>query len=409
MLVMKCSAALAFLSASLIAVAQQTPKEWVDAETGHRIVQLSEEPGSGSLYFNLNGYTPDGKKLLITTPHGMAFVDLGTRRIEPLSSDPHAHPIMVGHKTGRVYFVRDGAVWYLDPATKKETKIAEMPPHGSIATVNADETLLAGTYVEPQGSEKAQQLSPPPRTREGRGHMLEERYNAHLPMALFTLNIKTGEKKVLDRSTEWLNHLLFSPTDPSLLMFCHEGPWHKVDRIWLIHTDGTGPMLVHKRRMQMEIAGHEFWSQDGKTIWYDLQTPRGEDFWVAGYNVYDGHRTWWHLQRNEWSVHYNVSPDGTLFAGDGGDSKMVAHAPDGKWIYLFHPVPIPNMGVEEKDLITPGVFQAEKLVNMSKHDYALEPNVNFTPDGKWIVFRSNMSGQEQVYAVEVAREPVHGK
>jgi oligogalacturonide lyase len=228
-------------------------------------------------------------------------------------------------------------------------------------------------------------------------------------MALFTLNIKTGEQKVLNRSTEWLNHLLFSPTDPNLLMLCHEGPWHKVDRIWLIHTDGSGLMLVHKRRMQMEIAGHEFWSVDGKTIWYDLQTPRGEDFWVAGYNAYDGHRTWWHLQRNEWSVHYNVSPDGKLFAGDGGDNRMVAHAPDGKWIYLFHPKSIPNAGVEDKDLIGPGAFEAEKLVNMSKHDYALEPNVNFTPDGKWIVFRSNMSGSEQVYAVEVAKEPGNAK
>ena len=29
--------------------------------------------------------------------------------------------------------------------------------------------------------------------------------------------------------------------------------------------------------MNMEIAGHEFFSADGRTIWYDLQTPRGED------------------------------------------------------------------------------------------------------------------------------------
>ena len=34
---------------------------------------------------------------------------------------------------------------------------------------------------------------------------------------------------------------------------------------------------------------------------------------------------------------------------------------------------------------------------------SLEPNVTFTPDGKWIVFRSNMHGPTHVYAVEVAR------
>lgn len=59
----------------------------------------------------------------------------------------------------------------------------------------------------------------------------------------------------------------------------------------------------------MEIAGHEFWSYDGQEIWYDLQTPKGQDFWVGGYNVQTGERTWYHLQRNEWSIHFTVSRD----------------------------------------------------------------------------------------------------
>jgi hypothetical protein len=42
------------------------------------------------------------------------------------------------------------------------------------------------------------------------------------------------------------------------------------------------------------------------------------------------------------------------------------------------------------------------LVNLAHHDYSLEPNVTFTPDGHWIVFRSNMFGPTQVFAVEVA-------
>ena len=56
-----------------------------------------------------------------------------------------------------------------------------------------------------------------------------------------------------------------------------------------------------------------------------------------------------------------------------------------------------------RDLIDPGFFQAERLVNMAKHDYRLEPNVTFSPDMKWIVFRSNMLGPTHVYAVEIAR------
>ena len=48
-------------------------------------------------------------------------------------------------------------------------------------------------------------------------------------------------------------------------------------------------------------------------------------------------------------------------------------------------------------------IQSERLVDMSKHDYRLEPNVTFSPDMKWIVFRSNMLGPTHVYAVEIAR------
>ena len=49
-----------------------------------------------------------------------------------------------------------------------------------------------------------------------------------------------------------------------------------------------------------------------------------------------------------------------------------------------------------------GHLEAERLVDLSKHDYQLEPNVTFTPDNRWIVFRSNLHGASHVYAVEVA-------
>jgi oligogalacturonide lyase len=176
-----------------------------------------------------------------------------------------------------------------------------------------------------------------------------------------------------------------------------------VDRIWTIRTDGSQIAKLHTRTMAMEIFGHEFWSTDGKTIYYDLQTPRGEDFWLAAYGVENGERTWYHLERNEWSIHFNVSADGTLMCGDGGDPGQVAKAPDGEWIYLFRPELIHNQGVDDKGMVKPGVLHAEKLVNMSRHKYTLEPNVRFSPDAKWVLFRSNMFGPTYVFAVEVAK------
>jgi oligogalacturonide lyase len=390
--------------------AQTPPKQWTDPDTGHRVIRLTDEPGSASLYFNQNGYTPDGKKLVYTTPTGISTFDLQTREVKKIV-EGRVRIIEVGHKTQSVFYTKGTAVFVTDVDTLSTREIGSLPEHGSVVTVNADETLLAGTYTEAQGptnnaysspvrpvqSEQSHPLDQP----ANKGQMMEDRLAAHIPMGMFVMNTKTGEVKTIHKSTDWLNHLLFSPTDPTLLMFCHEGPWHKVDRIWTTRTDGQ-ITKIHTRTMTMEIFGHEFWSADGKTIWYDLQTPRGEDFWLAGYNVDTQQRTWYHLQRNEWSIHFNVTRDGKLFCGDGGDPGQVAHAPDGEWIYLFKPELIADRDAV-KTSIAPGVLRAEKLVNMQKHQYKLEPNVSFTPDSRWVIFRSNMFGPTYVFAVEVAR------
>ncbi len=90
------------------------------------------------------------------------------------------------------------------------------------------------------------------------------------------------------------------------------------------------PRLVHKRTMDMDIAGHEWFSADGRFIWYDLQLPRGATFYVGGTELATGKEMKYELQRNEWSVHYVSAWDGKTFAGDGGHEGSVAKAPDGK-------------------------------------------------------------------------------
>ncbi|HEX4155146.1 MAG TPA: oligogalacturonate lyase family protein [Acidobacteriaceae bacterium] len=404
------------------------PKTWIDKDTGHRVIRLTDEPGSASFYFNVNGYTPDGTEMVYTTPNGISVLNLKTFKTRSVVQG-HVHALVVGHKTPSIFYTKpiDGAPQPKTPAEYMRTPqaiystnidtgvtkmLAKVPPHGNVVTINADETLAAGTYEEtehphdeyrPSTHAATSQTSPLDQPRN-KGEMMVRRLAARIPLVLYTLDL-TGSGKVtpLLHSTDWINHLLFSPSDPDVLMYCHEGPWQEVDRIWTIHTDGTHNQLMHKRFMAMEIAGHEFWGWNGDRIYYDLQTPKGEDFWLASIDLKTGERDWYHMQRNEWSIHFNVNKDVTLFAGDGGDPGQVAHAPDGEWIYLFHPELIKNTGQTNPDFIHPGVLHAEKLVNMSKHNYTLEPNVSFTPDGKMVIFRSNMFGPTYVFGVEIAK------
>jgi oligogalacturonide lyase len=235
-------------------------------------------------------------------------------------------------------------------------------------------------------------------------------------LALVANDIKTGTARKIHYSTEWLNHLQASPADPRRLLFCHEGSWHQVDRIWTIRTDGSGLKLLHRRTMRYEIAGHEFFSHDGKWVWYDLQTPRSKEFWLAGVNIETRERIRYPIARGHWSVHYNISRDGKLFAGDGGGPGSVANLTplperkrlpspgNGQGIFLFTPADTPFRTIKVGgEAVKVGKLAVRKLVDLSRHDYKLEPNVTITPDKKWVVFRSNMHGTTHVYAVEVAR------
>jgi oligogalacturonide lyase len=429
---------------SALALGQDLPISWVDKDTGHRVIRLSNEPGSSAFYFNVNAFTPDGKEMVYNAPDGIHALDLASRKTRLLVANPPrpadaasgsrgsfrfaVHTIVVGRKTNSVFFsqvdstTKQNTLYKADIDTGAVTKLVVLPPRASVATINADETLGVGTYDENETSPDQQygqnrsrmpasesaQASPQPGSLvqpESKGQMMERRLAARIPVVLYTIDLKTGKVTALLHSTDWIGHMLFSPVDPTLLMYCHEGPWQKVDRIWMIRTDGTHNELIHHRSMAMEIAGHEFWGLDGKTIWYDWQYPKGEDFFLAGYNLETHKRVAYHMQRKEWSIHFNLTLGETLFAGDGGDPGQVAKAPDGEWIELFHPqvLNISEGALNDPSLWQPGVFHAEHLVNMAHHNYRLEPNIRFSPDKKLVIFTSNMFGPSYVFGVEVAK------
>lgn len=404
---MKAILIAALFSLTVTGVLAQTttelPREWIDQDTGHRVVRLSDDNGSQSFYFHQNGYTASGDKLVFSTRSGLSTYEFKTRKIEQIV-EGRTSMVIVGRKSRNVYYMKGESVFETNIDTKATREIVKNAKlrTGSGFALNADETMLGGSMIvgdtpdqfrprppQPAPTPDANGRVPGGDAYPGKGDMMERRLAAKIPMTLYTVNIKTGEVKTFHEATDWLNHVQFSPTDPTLMMFCHEGPWHKVDRIWTIRTDGSDLKKIHTRTMDMEIAGHEFFSEDGKWIYYDLQTPKSQVFWLGGYEIKTGKSIRYSLKKSEWSVHFNVSPDGKTFAGDGGGPNSVAKGDNGQWIYLFRP---------EK-----GVFKAEKLVNLAKHDYSLEPNVTFTPDGKWLVFRSNMLGPTHVYAVEIKK------
>jgi len=69
---------LVVLIASTFTLAEQLepPREWVDADTGHRVIRLSDDTGSRTLYFHDSAYTPEGDKFIFNTPGGVVAIDV---------------------------------------------------------------------------------------------------------------------------------------------------------------------------------------------------------------------------------------------------------------------------------------------------------------------------------------------
>ena len=402
-----------------ILVQDEPPRDWVDPATGHRVVRLTDEAGGSTLYFHDNAFSPDGDLLMINTPNGIAIMDVA--RIgaggKPTIVAPRARGGYFARRTRDIYFnapassAGRGTVMAVNAGTGAVRDV----PHAR-GLVNADETLSVvknASAVDPDGTHPrpAVRVAVPQLQRMFPGKRLEDltpdqqysvakedglanrALNPGLQSFVFT-NLRSGESHETGFQYGDLNHLQFNPVDPNVLLYCHEGTWHELDRTWTIRTDGSGMRLIHKRTMDMEINGHEWWSWNGKTVWFDLQTPRSQVFWLAGVHVETGKAVRYHIERDWWGVHFNSSRDDTLFASDGGDPSQVAYSTDGKWINLLRVRPDQTLA-------------REKLVNMSAHNYVtgrggVEPNVHITPDKKWVIFTGQFTqGQRHVYAVEI--------
>lgn len=365
---------------------QTMPNQWIDKDTHHKVIKLSRlEGNNGSFYFHNNPFYQNkmvfynnkkNQKQIYSVDLTTFSQDQITNQKLPMNGE------VVGKKTGNIYYQIQDSV-FSSNITSKETKLLFVFPadyKGNISTINADETIFAGS----KASDKQKEIS---KKYPEKSQFFNRIFDAHLPNDLFIINIITKKLNKIHSENTWLGHVQFSPTEPKLLMFCHEGPWEKVDRIWTINIDTKETRLMHKRTMEREIAGHEFFSADGRSIWYDLQMPKGETFFLCNTNIKTLEQKKYQMTRDEWSIHFNVTSDDKMFCGDGANDTQVAKAKNAMWIYLFKP---------DGDK-----FKSEKLVMMNHHGYRLEPNVHFSPDEKWVIFRANFEGIEEVYAVEI--------
>lgn len=357
------------------------PEKWTDPSTGHQVERLTSFPGgSGTLYFHQKVFTEDGRSMIFVGGSGaerrVYLLDRASKQVKPVTNRPSDNEVLAP-KGRKLYFTGGSKIYEASLDSGDVRTVAELPAEWdkcSRLSINSDETKLAST-----ASIGAAEL----KKKLGGGRLFDQLFDAHLPNKLFTVDIASGKVNVIHEIDTWLGHVQFSPKDPGQIMFCHEGPWGRVDRIWVIRSDGTGLKCAHKREAPEEIAGHEFWSGDGKTIWFDNPYPTRADGNLSSVDLATGKLQRYPLKPEWRSVHFSAAPDDSCLVGEGGTTN--------KYLMLFR-------------VKGPGLIEAEKLVDLQKHDYKQEPDMHFTPDGAWAAFHSGIQGQSQVYAVKISKD-----
>jgi oligogalacturonide lyase len=373
------------------------PDEFIDPETHLRVVHLSRFPNdySGVIYFTYNTFSADSRLALIDAQFKdkwryLYTFDFGSMTVKPLVTDRLTQNQVVAAKSGNVYFEADHAAWVIPLTGGTPRKLCDLPARWSIGTgftVNADETLLLGGSVD--GG---------PVASTGKAASTGD----HSSRVLFTVDLKTGQLRIIHEDNIEFGHVQFSPTDPHLCMFCWEGNWEKVDRLWFINpsksaADATGNItsnarIAYRRTEPREIVGHEFWHPDGKSIWfqqgYRAHPERGG--FLTSMDVTTGKITQYKIPNGFNGIHETFSPDGTFLVADGNGKEKTG----------------PEKYISKLTLPTDGsnVLRAERLVTMQNNDYVVEPNPHVSADNHWVIFTATLHGTAQAYAVELPRK-----
>ncbi|HEX4310980.1 MAG TPA: oligogalacturonate lyase, partial [Acidobacteriaceae bacterium] len=192
------------------------PRTWVDKDTGHRVWRMTDEPGSSGFYFNVNAYTPDLKTMIYSAPDGIHALDLATKKTwlvvpnppRPASEDNQQfrfgglHAIIAGRVTNSVFYSQADPATHVitlykaDVYTKKVTRMCDLPKGMNVATINADETLGAGTINDNPDAVNYGQNRVNPHGQAGplvqplnKGQMMEQRLAARIPLTLYTIEL----------------------------------------------------------------------------------------------------------------------------------------------------------------------------------------------------------------------------
>jgi oligogalacturonide lyase len=373
-------------------VFQDPQFRYEDAHSGREIWRLTDYLGHSShLYFTDPCWLNNSRSMVFASDRenqsNLFRFDLDTATITQLTAlkGPGRPGGCFSAANQRHYFWWQGEVHELDVETLEEQVIYRAPQGmspGGPANPTADGKYFCARIMEEPAQEKAAISFSYSRFREF--------FHAKPYTQIVRVEIATGAVEVIHEESCYIGHINTSPVLPDILTFCHEGPWDLVDqRIWGLDIQTGNAWRIRSQEANDVSIGHEYWFADGLHMGYHGR-PRG----ASGNHIF-GWVRWDNTEQHEEhfpfsSTHFH-SLDQSLIVGDGTPGTVfTSDSPARPYIQLFK--------WEGERYVGPRILAYHRSTFNNQHAH---PHPRFTPDGKSILYSSDLTAYSNMYMVEV--------
>lgn len=354
-------------------------ERWVDPRTGveSAILRRRVAPVQQSFYFTNSGFTGDGRYLWFYCafpPGGDAYygrqlgvVDFAEQTVRhfPETQFMDASPF-VDPESGEAYWTTGLGIWKRGPRPADQVeRVGQFPSE----LAKDRRPLRIATHLS--------------RSADGASFAID----AEIGNEWFVgdLAISNGAFRLWQKFDLCHNHAQFSPVDPDLLLIAQDG-WvdpctgrrgETSDRIWLVRRGQPAEPLLPQARLSSSLRGHEWWSADGRDVWFidyhegtarvDIATGQRTLVWPAGH------------------THSHCDRSGRLLVGDinpGGEQWRVA---------FFN-----SETGRELDIVS----QLPPL-SFPRRAYHVHPHPRFCLDDRYICYTTNVLGTVDIAIVSV--------
>ncbi len=370
-------------------IVKNTFREYRDKYTGRLVTQLtSAERLSHHPYFYNKMITNDSKYLIYASSYDTSScdnirnlykMDLSTGDALQLTEGPHVGAFSANLSSDDTFLVykRSNAIYKLDLRTLNEEIIYETPVEWfmlSVPSLGSDDKYLV--LVEMKESDRVKPA--------GGWSAFVPQFEARPHCRIIMIDINKRASWVVHENEHCqLGHAQIRPNDNNTVMFCHEGPWDRVDaRIWLVNSDGTNLRCARPREGNEQV-GHEFWLSDGsKLAFVHFKKDYGVDATIRLIDPITLEEEI--LMECHGYSHFISNHDNSMIVADG-------HHPEEAFIYLVNL----ELKTEEK-LCWHGTSWKCYKTTQDSH-----PHPAFSPDGSFVIFTSDKDGLPAIYKVEL--------